>query len=828
MKNLFKKAQLHSASSGDSSSLVTPKKHTLKTNKSPSTPPITPSPTKSEDAVAGLSVQIIPSQKEHSSRPQEPNKSETNDIYNLSKNSDDSTLFAAVLGLGCGSPLWEVSTSDNASSPRRILGSNLTPIPEENIASWESRKHEWGIAPVASFDDEETEESADNHDDFEIVLQQASHGSVLLCQPCEQDSTKGMSTAAGPQQKPKRRFKFPKVKSAKDKKQSEMKEPASTGEGSVVSSSTSTHVSSAQETKRAVTKDRRKVLIGKIFHARFHKNKRRNGGHKDVSTSSIREISDTKVASNETVSKKKSQSKNGKWKCVHDPTSKRIYYYHTITREVTWERPPGFVEWKVARDANDKQFFYNVITKETRWDMPPNFELWREVKDKNTGKNYYYNVLTKETSWEKPAESHRDEVARDDGDQNGIQVLVSDNSKNPEESLDKGGKGTTLIEEVAAVSTIIVQDDKKDADTNKDSVGFKSPITVSTDATCSEDPPRIFKTDNHIRLERLLSTYCPDEKENNAQLLEKCKGQETPIIKALEGIVEDTPFDELRLTIFSFVKTVLREMGEEPFDERKPAHKYIPTAQPRPTAHSQFSIARPSPKRMNRVNTYASSVAGYSFGSRALSHVTGRSATTNMTEQTNRINNTSSRMFNCKGAQILQGVNENYPSLSVENSFEELTDVTDDDIQKNVVLDMKDVKTHFEIPLSKLVKPDSENISEQADEQQNITIINSSNNFAMENNDSMTIESAYAADNDDETDHHGWEEEEDADDVSALSDSFGHTTKKKYTKEKKILSSREEYIKHKKVSTSCVHMVLFDFLCHALTTHPIQYPVRLA
>mmetsp|Transcript_1212 Transcript_1212/g.2206 ORF Transcript_1212/g.2206 Transcript_1212/m.2206 type:complete len:909 (-) Transcript_1212:94-2820(-) len=822
MKNLFKKTQ---AASGDSSSLVTPKKHTLKTNKSPSTPPITPSPTKSDDAaIPGLSVKIVPSQKEHSSqRPQETTikTDDANDIYNdLSKsNEDESTLFAAVLGLGCGSPIWNVSTTtsndySSSSSPRRILGTHLTPIPEETItSSSESRKHEWGIAPVASFDDEETETSAENHDDFEIVLQQqeGSRNSLLLCQPCEEDSTDA---------KPKRRFKFPKLKSSKDKKNVEMQQEhifsrSSIAEGSVVSNSTSTSATPAQETKSAVNKDRRKVQIGKIFHARFHKNHKHHDRHqKDIATDTVQKDdadnvdgSQDTIPKQKTTTKKKSQSKHGKWKCVQDPSSKRAYYYHTVTREVTWDRPLGFVEWKVARDMNKKPYFYNVITRETRWDMPPNFQLWREVRDKNSGNNYYYNVLTKETSWVKPEESQCDNLARDDNgpDGNVVQVLVTDSSQKPEESLHEGTKQTTLIEDVVAVSTLTIQDDGKDT-SNHDSMDLKSSVAVSTDVTFTEDPPRIFKTDNHIRLERLLSTYCPDERENNAQLLEKCKGQETPIIKALEGLVEDTPFDELRLTIFSFVKTVLIEMGEQPFDERKTARKYASTTQPRSSAPLQFSTTtRPSPKRINRVNTYASnavSVAGYSLGSRALSHMTGRSGTTNVTEQTNRVNNTSSRVLNSKEVHNLEGVNENYATESIENSFEDLTDITDDEIQKNVVLDMKDVQNHFDLlPASKSVKAQCEKSSEQTNEQEKITTIDTGDAFVTENNDSMTIESAYAADNDEETDHNVWEGLEDADDVSALSDSFGHTTKKKYRNQKKVLSSTGEYLKNKKISS---------------------------
>jgi hypothetical protein len=65
-------------------------------------------------------------------------------------------------------------------------------------------------------------------------------------------------------------------------------------------------------------------------------------------------------------------------------------------------------------------------------------------------------------------------------------------------------------------------------------------------------------------------------------------------------------------------------------------------------------------------------------------------------------------------------------------------------------------------------------------------------------NDAMTLESAYAADNDGEADE--WEEE-DADAVSALSDSFGPSMMKRYMKEKKILTEKEESLRKKKVRT---------------------------
>jgi hypothetical protein len=207
--------------------------------------------------------------------------------------------------------------------------------------------------------------------------------------------------------------------------------------------------------------------------------------------------------------------------------------------------------------------------------------------------------------------------------------------------------------------------------------------------------------------------------------------------------------------------------------------------------------------------------------------------TTNLTEQTNRINNTSNRILRSTLEQKLEDSNKNCASVSVETSFEDLNDVTDDEHQKKILLDMNGIHNHLDLPESKSTKVECGKLPNQPivikEEQNggNIIALHNGNTIMLENHDAMTLESAYAADNDDETDHCGWEEEN-TDDVSALSDSFDLITTKKRTKDKKILSNREESLKNKKVrisfrlniyvfSNSSSHALLFLFL---MDVHP--------
>lgn len=73
------------------------------------------------------------------------------------------------------------------------------------------------------------------------------------------------------------------------------------------------------------------------------------------------------------------------WKATLDKNTNKTYYYHTKTKEVTWEKPPGFDEVQKERDA---------LIAEAKY--------WKATSDPNTGKTYYYHSKTKEVTWVKP------------------------------------------------------------------------------------------------------------------------------------------------------------------------------------------------------------------------------------------------------------------------------------------------------------------------------------------------------------------------------------------------------------------------------------------
>jgi hypothetical protein len=785
MKNLFKKT---SSSSGDASN--TPTKKRFSESVTPRTPPVTPSPTKESN----LSVRVIPSQREPTAPPSS---------QELVIPEDESSLFTTVLGMGCGSPLWDGT------------GASLAPIPEENV----DIGTEWRKPP--SFEDNSVESL--NHDDFEVVLQNEDLGRSailgppdhsgphidtdlpLFCQPCEADMPQDTNTpVASDDKRKKKRFKLPKMKSKKGKsKKSRAGPPVDEPKTPTEQKATEQTPRSSQRKNRKTPKRKtptspkslRKIQIGKLFHARFHKKRSMQGGAQGTADSH----------STLGRTQRQNSSTRGRWKCVHDPKRDRVYYYQTHTREVTWDRPPNFIEWRVAHDLNKRQFFYNAITKKTRWEMPDGFEEWAKVMDEKSGKPYYYNVLTKKTTWKKPADL-KNKSSQVTGTKSGEKVDSVNASRSGSESKSVTIRESDVqnTEHVVLVSGL--QGDfsevKNPRDDRSPEMATKTP-EMSTKETVSpparstipmDEPPKITKSNDQERLAKLLSTYCPNEKENNAQLLKTCRGQEAPIIKGITGLVEDTPFDELRLVIFSYVKTTLREIGGDPFDERN-----------RSTKSRLPPVTQNFPKKMNRVT----STAGYSLGSRALSHVTGRSEFTNLTEQTNRINNTSNRALGVNEAHsdpkdALAALNERWNNMSLNNSnsFDEMTDVTDDEGEQ-VVLDMKVMQTEDVLrPVSRKLdvlgsEPTrgtkhivdsytgaTENIDSNVEETALIGNTNTSQ-------DAETLESAYAADNDDETDTRGWEEEAE-DDMSALSDSFGPSIPKRYLKEKNSRTTQEE------------------------------------
>ena len=184
-----------------------------------------------------------------------------------------------------------------------------------------------------------------------------------------------------------------------------------------------------------------------------------------------------------------------------------------------------------------------------------------------------------------------------------------------------------------------------------------------------------------------------------------------------------------------------------------------------------------------------------------LSHVTGRSVVTNLTEQTNRINNTSNRTLDTKldgkdPKDALAALNERWTNMNLGNSYEDLTDDTDEDqVNEKVVLDMKEMEKEENLHRvsSRLDIMGGGPLNPNPTPRETIA-----NNNIDDVGDAETLESAYAGDADEEADETEWDDDDAEDDVSALSDSFGPSNSKRVIKEKSsIAGSSMEQSFHK-------------------------------
>jgi len=81
------------------------------------------------------------------------------------------------------------------------------------------------------------------------------------------------------------------------------------------------------------------------------------------------------------------------WVQVTDPSTKKVYYYHTKTRETKWEYPLTEKAESRSKSSETKD-----SKKELKEKLP---HEWKSAKDSN-GKEYYYNVVSKETTWKRP------------------------------------------------------------------------------------------------------------------------------------------------------------------------------------------------------------------------------------------------------------------------------------------------------------------------------------------------------------------------------------------------------------------------------------------
>mmetsp|Transcript_15374 Transcript_15374/g.21943 ORF Transcript_15374/g.21943 Transcript_15374/m.21943 type:complete len:901 (+) Transcript_15374:34-2736(+) len=299
--------------------------------------------------------------------------------------------------------------------------------------------------------------------------------------------------------------------------------------------------------------------------------------------------------------------KRGKWKAVIDESSGKLYYYHTRTKEMTFERPITFVEWKATEDKNTGNiYFYNTITRKSTWDRPDGFREWRPVIDETSGKTYYYNMITKETSWVNPEDTIIPKEQEDE-----------EEGKSNSEDLKENESVEDSVTNTQNDDAEIEQHDNMEDDIEDDIPTIKTRMNVLG----------MESNENNGRLASLLCRYCPDEAENNKLLLQKYHGKELPVIKKIESLIEHTPFDELRLAIFSYVKEMIEAIDSESEDDEATSKIQTPEKEPNFASYS-----------VRRVET------GFS----AFTNATGR---TNRTDTTSVINNTSSKQLNTQNSK---------------------------------------------------------------------------------------------------------------------------------------------------------------------------------
>lgn len=534
----------------------------------------------------------------------------------------------------------------------------------------------------------------------------------------------------------------------------------------------------------------------------------------------------SKSKSKTTITTTTTKSKKGKWKFAKDETTNRIYYYHTLTRQVSWEKPPSFQEWKVTLDQNShRYYYYNVITKETTWVRPTNFKLWNKVEDEVNG-DYYYNVLTKETRWDNP-----DEILVDELKQKGLvkkeEELVDSNNRRydnvpqQQKQLDdftaekqrlEHEIGVTSMKDSSLFSSREVESDKPNTvDANVIVLQPREEIleddseddNTELNQTIDEEPGKIVRTSDHEILKRLLMEHCPEETELNFQLLSKVHGRENIIVKGLENLIAETPYDALRLTIFSFVKETLRGMGEQPYDEVSNLQKKSMIASGVvPISSRSYSMNNKMLSTVTGVSTIShatqavnnTTTARLNDQSKPYSITAGKS---NVSSATQQIKNTSNGKDFIHMQSSKPDRNDLLTSLelgekdSVGYSLGELTETEEEDLTMNrgsVISNIKSMElSNDTMSDNKLLYEKSKNLSS-----------GKSNRDERDNHANVTKddESAYAADNDGVSDDDYSYGDQALDDISALSEESPERRRKKKGRkkagDKKIKSKKEK------------------------------------
>ena len=315
------------------------------------------------------------------------------------------------------------------------------------------------------------------------------------------------------------------------------------------------------------------------------------------------------------------------------------------------------------------------------------------------------------------------------------------------------------------------------------------------------------------------------------------------IIKALQSLIHETPFDELRLAIFSFVKMTLKEMGESPFDENKSLQKVTVDHGDDGNGDNDMDDmmindhhgglrndgSQHYESSLSRRNNIPLTDASYSLNSKVFSIMTGKS---NISNSTHGINNTTrskgipskpysfhkgkSGMSNStmQVSNMIKGTNKINESCPIEvqgnilvttkndggynsSSYGDLTETEEEDIvlhrvqSNNILLDLSSMEGSVQKKSKR--KKKNAGMSQTQDDTNDDPILNKkigkskSSRGKKKHRDGCgheSEESAYAADCDGSGDEYSFNDEA-LDDISALSDSLTRPSRRRQNKEKK-------------------------------------------
>eukprot|EP00980_Cylindrotheca_fusiformis_P026306 scaffold15772_cov162-Cylindrotheca_fusiformis.AAC.8 len=111
---------------------------------------------------------------------------------------------------------------------------------------------------------------------------------------------------------------------------------------------------------------------------------------------------------------------SSEWVATFDESNGQTYYYNTVTKETTWEKPTSSVKDKANAVVEPGPMVENEFVGDEDGDADsiegasdkddPVSSEWVATVDETSGQTYYFNTVTQETSWEKPISVVRSEI----------------------------------------------------------------------------------------------------------------------------------------------------------------------------------------------------------------------------------------------------------------------------------------------------------------------------------------------------------------------------------------------------------------------------------